>query len=95
MISGLDERLAQLEVPQPRLAELAMPVASDRHQVGWRVSQMAREMCRGQGFNPDQHVVDTKVSPTGPFGSVSVANSVPAWTLFIEMAHQICEGNEQ
>jgi hypothetical protein len=57
------------------------PLKSD-----WRVTQLAREMCRTQGHDPDMMVVDVKNAARGPFGSVGAANTVPAWTLYLEAA---------
>jgi cell envelope opacity-associated protein A len=55
----------------------------------WRATQLARELCRAQGHDPDMMVVDVNHAQRGPFGSVSASSVVPAWTLYLTMAYEM------
>lgn len=57
--------------------------------IDWRTVQLAQEMCRSQGYDPDMRVIDTKGAARGPMGSIPASMSVPAWTLFIEAAQAV------
>lgn len=70
----------------PTEEKLGLPV---KRPVDWRTVQLCREMCRAQGHDPDQMVVDAKSTNRGPLGSVVASDAVPAWTLFVEAAHAV------
>jgi hypothetical protein len=74
------QRLAEAETATAKL----QPTIAD-----WRKVALARELCRGQGYDPDMMIVDVKGPKTGPFGSVAASYVVPAWTLYIEIAEKM------
>lgn len=57
--------------------------------IDWNVVDLARDMCRGAGHDPDLRVLDTQNAQRGPLGSTLVHATVPAWTLYIEAAQNV------
>jgi hypothetical protein len=80
IVFDLKETVDKLAEAKDAMAQLQPTVAD------WRTVALARELCRTQGHDPDLMIVDVKNAARGPFGSVGVANTVPAWTLYLEAA---------
>jgi hypothetical protein len=84
---ALDDLVKSVTARYPEVMKrLAESEAAETKPADWRVTQLAREMCRTQGHDPDMMVVDVNNAARGPFGSVGAANTVPAWTLYLEAA---------
>lgn len=55
----------------------------------WQLVDLARDLCRAAGYDPDQRVLDTQNAQRGPLGSTLVSATVPAWTLYIDAAENV------
>jgi len=55
----------------------------------WQLVDLARDLCRAAGHDPDQRVLDTQNAQRGPLGSTLVSATVPAWTLYLEAAENV------
>lgn len=81
----------QLKSSVQRMVDNVSPAPQAVSIGDWRVYQLARDMCRIMGHDPDQLVVDVKNVERGPLGSTPVRAPVPACTLYLEMARGVVE----
>jgi hypothetical protein len=84
--SPLDDLKASFEKLADQQMQHAAPILQD---APWRAMQLSRELCRAQGYDPDMMVVSLLTGRQGPFGSVGASDTVPAWTLYLEMARSL------
>jgi hypothetical protein len=72
-----------------KLSEVQAQAAPFVPALDWQSVQLARDLCRQQGHDPDLMVLDVNNAKRGPLGSTLVHVTVPAWTLYIEAAQNV------
>jgi hypothetical protein len=74
---------------EPYKAVIETPMGEPSIVVDWRLVELARELCRSAGHDPDLRILDVKNANRGPLGSTIPSLPVPAWTLFVEAAKNV------
>jgi hypothetical protein len=74
---------------EPYKAVIETPMGAPTVAVDWRLVDLARELCRSAGHDPDLRILDVKNANKGPLGSTIPSLPVPAWTLYIEAAQNV------